>query len=291
MASYGNPARLAMLTMSATLPFDSVAKMYLRFIRSRPGTESGHGSSRCPARLRWSRSASPSPLIPNSATSFSRLSRCRTSSFTNGRRPLRTSSMAGWYMPRQRSANCCQSTPVIPRDRPKASPSRKMLERQSTTVPNTSNVSALIAISVHLRPLLLPRPRLLEGRRRLEHREIGEATAHHLEPDGQTGLGKAGGQRAGRLAGEVERIGERRPGQPIPGMLRPVLGVEPAERKGRHRHRRRQQQVVLLEERPHRIPVRHLLTAHVDVLRHAHAQAVLDARDETGIHLLPPLGQ
>src|SRR5206468_5152641 len=188
--------------------------------------------------------------MPNSATSLSRLSRCSTSSFTNGRRPLRTSSMAGWYMPRHLSAKDCQSTPVIPFARPNASPSRKMLERQSTTVPNTSNVRALMAISVHLRSGLLPRPCLLECGGGLEHGEIGEATAHHLEADGEAGLGEARGQRARRLAGEVEGIGEPRPGEPVPRVLRPVLGIEAAEGKGGHRHRRREEQVVLLEERP-----------------------------------------
>src|SRR5206468_12664713 len=172
--------------------------------------------------------------MPNSATSLSRLSRCSTSSFTNGRRPLRTSSMAGWYMPRHLSAKDCQSTPVIPFARPNASPSRKMLERQSTTVPNTANVRALVAISVHLRSGLLPRPPLLERRGGLEHGEIGEATAHHLEADGEAGLGEARGQRARLLAGEVDGLGEPRPGQPAPRVVRPVLGSETREETGGH---------------------------------------------------------
>src|SRR5262250_1822516 len=52
IVSHGSPERLAMLTMRATLPFDSVARMYFFFMRWRPGTESGQGSRRCHARLR-----------------------------------------------------------------------------------------------------------------------------------------------------------------------------------------------------------------------------------------------
>ncbi len=51
MVSQGSPARRAMLTISATLPFDRVARMYFFFMRWSPGTESGHGSRRQTWRL------------------------------------------------------------------------------------------------------------------------------------------------------------------------------------------------------------------------------------------------
>ena len=61
MASHGSPARLAMFTISATLPLDSVARMKRRLSRVSPATVSGHGSSRCQARFRSSISASVEP--------------------------------------------------------------------------------------------------------------------------------------------------------------------------------------------------------------------------------------
>src|SRR6266446_3372564 len=130
MVSHGSPERLAILTRSATLPLDSVARMYLRLSRVSPGTESGQGSRRCQAR--W-----------------------RSSSLVHPRLPLRTSSMAGWYRARQRSAKAAQST-LSPRGFPNASPSLMMLERQSTTVPNTSKVSAFTPVSAMS---VAPRPR------------------------------------------------------------------------------------------------------------------------------------
>src|SRR5229473_3952952 len=79
-----------MFTISATLPFDNVARMNLRLRRVRPSTVSGHPSRRCQARLRWSTSASPRPAISNSFNSSTRFSRCRSSSLAHGRSPLRT---------------------------------------------------------------------------------------------------------------------------------------------------------------------------------------------------------
>src|SRR5262245_7660315 len=56
-----------------------------------------------------------------------------------------------------------------------------------------------------------PRPRLLERGGGLQHGEVREAAADDLETDGQAGWGEAGGHGRGRLAGEVERVAERRP--------------------------------------------------------------------------------
>src|SRR5712691_8063461 len=155
MVSHGSPERLAILTRSATLPLESVARMYLRLSRVSPGTESGQGSRRCQARLRSSSSPAITPLMPNSVTTLPRLSRWRSSSLVHPRLPLRTSSMAGWYRARQRSAKAAQST-LSPRGFPNASPSLMMLERQSTTVPNTSKVSAFTPVSAMS---VAPRPR------------------------------------------------------------------------------------------------------------------------------------
>ena len=79
--------------------------------------------------------------MPNDSMSSHRLSRCRSSSRTHSRSPLRTRSIAGWYIPRQASANASQSAST-PRRPPSARPSRMMLDRQSTTVPNTSKTRA-----------------------------------------------------------------------------------------------------------------------------------------------------
>ena len=59
--SHGMPACFAMLSSSDTLPLDSGPMMKLRFSRVRPGTESGHGFSRCQPRLMCRRSASVRP--------------------------------------------------------------------------------------------------------------------------------------------------------------------------------------------------------------------------------------
>ncbi len=131
-----------MLVSSETFPFDSVVMTNRSLSRVRPATLSGHGSSRCHARLRWSTSlvgdrrdarrreqlvedhpvqvVDPRPRqvrrgAPGPSPGHSRRA---------SRRPWRTS-------PR--------STPWA---RPNSSSSRMMLERQSTTVPNTSNANA-----------------------------------------------------------------------------------------------------------------------------------------------------
>src|SRR2546425_7114898 len=134
-----------------------------------------------------------------------------------------------------------------------------------------------------------PRPRRLERRRGLQDREIREAATDDLEPDGQPGGREAGRHRRRRLAGEVERIAERGPADPIPRVLRPVLRVQPANRERGYRQGRRQEQIVLLEERPYRVPVRELLAARLDVLDHAVLKPVLDARDEPRVHAVAPL--
>src|SRR5262249_16003775 len=64
-----------------------------------------------------------------------------SSSGLQGSSPRRTRFIEGWYRARQASANLAQSQ-LIPRDRPIASASRMIPERQSTTVPKTSKVSA-----------------------------------------------------------------------------------------------------------------------------------------------------
>src|SRR5215831_10871887 len=130
-----------MFTKSDTLPLDKVARMYPRLRRLSPATASGHGSSRCHARFKWSISASLSPSMPNSGRICSSADRCSSSSGFQGSSPRRTRSIEGRYRACQASANLAQSR-LIPRDRPLASASRMIPERQSTTVPKTSKVSA-----------------------------------------------------------------------------------------------------------------------------------------------------
>src|SRR5688572_17450088 len=54
-------------------------------------------------------------------------------------------------------------------------------------------------------------PRRLEGARGTQHQRVGELRADEVQPDRQAGLGEAAGNRGRGLAGQVERIGERRP--------------------------------------------------------------------------------
>ena len=115
--------------------------------------------------------------------------------------------------------------------------------------------------------------------------------AHDLEPHRQPRRREAAGHAGSGLAREVERVGEGRPRDPVPHVLRPVLGVQPHHREGRHREAGREQQIVLLEERPHAVPVGELAAANLDVLLHGAAVAVLDAGDQPRIHLVAPLGQ
>src|SRR4051794_29885780 len=129
MTSQGRPARLARFSISAMWPFEHGAMTKWRFSRARPPTTSGHGSSRCQARVSSSR-CSPGTSTPKSASTRSSASRCRTSRFTHSRSPLRTVSICGWYSARHASA--------IPSGSPSARVSRITLERQSTQVPNTS---------------------------------------------------------------------------------------------------------------------------------------------------------
>src|SRR6266568_5904936 len=121
----------------------------------------------------------------------------------------------------------------------------------------------VLSPSVEGGALLLPRPRLLEGGRGLEDGEIGEAAPHDLQPHGQSRLGVARRNGARGLAGEVEGIGEGRPAEPVPRMLRPALRIDAPEWQRRDGHRRRQQEVVLLEEGAYRTPVDELLAARV----------------------------
>src|SRR5215831_12832798 len=130
-----------MFTKSDTLPLDKVARMKPRLRRLSPATASGHGSSRCHARFKWSISASLRPSMPNSGRICSSADRCSSSSGFQGSSPRRTRSIEGRYRACQASANLAQSR-LIPRDRPLASASRMIPERQSTTVPKTSKVSA-----------------------------------------------------------------------------------------------------------------------------------------------------
>src|SRR3546814_18001107 len=66
MVAHGSPACFAMFTISATWPFDIVAKMKRRFSRVSPGTLSGQGSSRCQTRFRCSISAAgPNGALPH----------------------------------------------------------------------------------------------------------------------------------------------------------------------------------------------------------------------------------
>ena len=74
-------------------------------------------------------------------------------------------------------------------------------------------------------------------------------------------------------------------------MIRPAFGIEQAHVEGGDGDGGRQQEIVLLEERAHGIPVRELPAAHGDVLGAAIAQAVLDRGDEPRVHPVPELGQ
>src|SRR3954452_8790238 len=129
MTSQGRPARLARFSISAMWAFEHGAMTKWRFSRASPPTTSGHGSSRCQARVSSSR-CSPGTSTPKSASTRSSASRCSTSRFTHSRSPLRTVSICGWYSARHASA--------IPSGSPSARVSRITLERQSTQVPNTS---------------------------------------------------------------------------------------------------------------------------------------------------------
>ena len=123
---------------------ERVAKMKRFFSLSNPSTESDQGRRRCHIRLRCSTLSSLTPLHPNSSSRVSRLSRCRVSRITHSRFPLRTSSMEGWYIPLQRSAKSSQFSSQ-PHSEFNWFPSSMILERQSTTVPKTSKVRALIS--------------------------------------------------------------------------------------------------------------------------------------------------
>ena len=85
--------------------------------------------------------AKPPGLSPSSRSVSSRVSRCSTSRDANGLAPERTSCIAGWYRPRQESANAGESS-----SRPCPSANERTAaaipDRQSTTVPNTSNSTA-----------------------------------------------------------------------------------------------------------------------------------------------------
>ena len=131
-----------MLVSSETFPLDSVVMTNRSFSRVRPATLSGHGSSRCHARLRWSTSSSAIDVMPAAPRSSSRIMRCRSSIRVHGSspraHPVHRRGIAG--------------APAIGHRRPigvdavapgrTSSSSRMMLERQSTTVPNTSNANA-----------------------------------------------------------------------------------------------------------------------------------------------------
>src|SRR2546428_13297940 len=118
-----------------------------------------------------------------------------------------------------------------------------------------------------------------------------KAPAEILHADPQTTRGNPGGNRRGWLAREVERVNERGPAEPVPGVLRPVLGVEPADGERGDRGRGRQKEIVLLEEWADRVPERELPPARLDVLHHAVAETVFDARDQAGIHAVAPPGK
>src|ERR1700734_2695641 len=74
----------------------------------------------------------------------SRLRRCSASSLENAMRPVRTSSIPGWYSSRQASAKASQSA-LWPSGSSTVLASRAIPLRQSTRVPNTSKNSALTA--------------------------------------------------------------------------------------------------------------------------------------------------
>ncbi|OGA94588.1 MAG: hypothetical protein A3G27_00345 [Betaproteobacteria bacterium RIFCSPLOWO2_12_FULL_66_14] len=132
-----------MLTSSAMLPFESVATTRRRLSSASPRRASGHGSSRCQTRLRWSISSSVSPSISKRGSSSSRIVRCSWSIVIHGSSPDRTRAIAGRYPARQASVNAGQSAASLLR-RPSAVHSRMIEPRQSTTVPKTSKMSARI---------------------------------------------------------------------------------------------------------------------------------------------------
>src|SRR2546428_13418289 len=106
-----------------------------------------------------------------------------------------------------------------------------------------------------------------------------KAPAEILHADPQTTRGNPGGNRRGWLSREVERVAERAPAEPVPGVLRPVLGVEPADGERGDRGRGRQKEVGLLEEWPDRVPGGELPPARLDVLHRAVARSRSAARD------------
>ncbi len=82
------------------------------------------------------------------------------------------------------------------------------------------------------RTVLSPRAGLFKGRGGLQHVEIVESFADDLQPHGQSAGREAGRYARGRVAGPVERVGELRPRQPIPRVLRPVLRLQPVGGEG-----------------------------------------------------------
>src|ERR1035437_3415380 len=108
-----------------------------------PVTLSGHGGRKRQARASPSSSpgAKPPGLSPSSRSVSSRVSRCSTSRDANGLAPERTSCIAGWYPPRQESANAGESS-----SRPCPSANERTAaaipDRQSTTVPNELDSTA-----------------------------------------------------------------------------------------------------------------------------------------------------
>src|SRR2546428_13028169 len=96
-----------------------------------------------------------------------------------------------------------------------------------------------------------------------------KAPAEILHADPQTTRGNPGGNRRGWLSREVERVAERGPAEPVPGVLRPVLGVEPADGERGDRGRGRQKEIVLLEEWADRAPERELPPPRPAELHHA----------------------
>ena len=144
MRSHGSPAAFAMSSSSDVFPLDIGPTMYpLCLIAAIPATLSGHGGRKCQARARAcsSRGSKAPGSRPSARSASSRFSLCSTSRDTNGRAPERTRCIAGWYWPRHESANACgsSSSPCLPANERTAA---AIPERQSTTVPNTSNSTA-----------------------------------------------------------------------------------------------------------------------------------------------------
>ena len=77
--------------------------------------------------------------MPNDSMSSHRLSRCRSSSRSHSRSPLRTRSIAGWYIARQASANASQSA-SMPRRAPSARPFRNTGNHPEFTIPGRIHV-------------------------------------------------------------------------------------------------------------------------------------------------------